>query len=349
MEDSYRDTSRPQPLRDSRLQDSGLQDAFETAKTDRQPLPDAPLQLPEALSFSVFDQAAGENIPPAKTLHRTVPNFGDAILFTLLAFFFIFLLEALFGGIALAFHLLPHQTTAQLAREPKLIVPAMALAYLFTLLASALIFPLMWRRGFFNGIRWHFEAIHRFNWHLPAIGIAVGLTMQLLQNYLPMPKTVPMDDFFRTRVDIWIVTAFGTLIAPAFEEITFRGMLLPAIANVWDWLSRLGNSSSSLEPAAQTISLFGAAIPSFTASTPGLIASSILTSVFFAFLHSDQLGHSVSPLILLFSVSLVLTAVRVRTGSVAASALVHASYNFSVFITMFIATGGYRHLEKLKP
>ncbi len=345
MEDSYRDAPRPQ-----QLHEDGLQDAFEAPIPEPQLWPESLQQIPAASSRSsgIRNQTPGESEPSLKTLHRTIPNIGDAMLFALLVGFFIFLLEALFGGIALAFHLLPHQTATQLAREPKLIVPAMALAYLFTLLASSLIFPLMWRRGFFNGIRWHFEAIDRFNWFLPAIGIAVGLTMQFLQNYLPMPKSVPMDDFFRTRGDIWIVTAFGTLMAPAFEEIAFRGMLLPAFASVWDWLSRRGNSATGLDPVAQTSSIFGIAIPSFGASTPALIASSILTSVFFAFLHSDQLGHSVSPLILLFSVSLVLTAVRVRTGSVAASALVHASYNFSVFVTMFIATGGYRHLEKLK-
>ncbi len=50
---------------------------------------------------------------------------------------------------------------------------------------------------------------------------------------------------------------------------------------------------------------------------------------------------------MLFFVSLALTAVRIRTRSVACSTLVHASYNLSVFITLFIATGGYRHLEKM--
>ncbi len=40
------------------------------------------------------------------------------------------------------------------------------------------------------------------------------------------------------------------------------------------------------------------------------------------------------------------TAVRIRLRSVLASTLVHASYNFAVFFTAFIATGGYRHLDK---
>jgi hypothetical protein len=39
--------------------------------------------------------------------------------------------------------------------------------------------------------------------------------------------------------------------------------------------------------------------------------------------------------------------VRIKTRSVASSTLVHACYNLSVFMTLFIATGGYRHLERL--
>ena len=39
--------------------------------------------------------------------------------------------------------------------------------------------------------------------------------------------------------------------------------------------------------------------------------------------------------------------VRVRTRSVACSALVHACYNLSVFIVLFLVTGGYRHLERI--
>jgi membrane protease YdiL (CAAX protease family) len=46
-------------------------------------------------------------------------------------------------------------------------------------------------------------------------------------------------------------------------------------------------------------------------------------------------------------VSLVLCAVRIRTGSVAASAFVHSCYNLSVFVSLFVATGGFRHLDKM--
>jgi membrane protease YdiL (CAAX protease family) len=49
----------------------------------------------------------------------------------------------------------------------------------------------------------------------------------------------------------------------------------------------------------------------------------------------------------LFSVSLLLTYVRVKTRSVAASAIVHSAYNAFVFLTVLLATGGYRHLDRM--
>ena len=45
--------------------------------------------------------------------------------------------------------------------------------------------------------------------------------------------------------------------------------------------------------------------------------------------------------------SLVLCFVRLRLRSVMASTLIHASYNATIFLTAFVATGGYRHLDKI--
>jgi membrane protease YdiL (CAAX protease family) len=49
---------------------------------------------------------------------------------------------------------------------------------------------------------------------------------------------------------------------------------------------------------------------------------------------------------LLAGVSLVLCWVRVRYDSVAASTVCHACYNLSVFLTIFVGTGGFRHLDR---
>ena len=79
---------------------------------------------------------------------------------------------------------------------------------------------------------------------------------------------------------------------------------------------------------------------------PAMIAASILTSIPFAWMHAEQTGNSLGPLILLYCVSLVLCWVRLATRSLSASVLVHACYNFLLFSFMLWGTGGFQHLNK---
>jgi membrane protease YdiL (CAAX protease family) len=151
-----------------------------------------------------------------------------------------------------------------------------------------------------------------------------------------MPKNIPMDDFFRTRSDVWLIAIFGTLLAPLFEEILFRGFLLPAVAIAYDWLS-LPKNPSAHEAWQATNKL----------TTPALVFSAVLTSILFAALHGQQTAFAWPVLILLFCVSLVLSIVRLRLRSVMASTLIHMSYNGTIFVIAFIVTGGFRHLDKL--
>jgi len=172
-----------------------------------------------------------------------------------------------------------------------------------------------------------------------------------------------MDDFFRSTSDIWIVTCFGTLIAPLFEEICFRGFLLPAFTIAFDWLGPWlrylvqfsGNRMRGEEPPRNLFSFREARSAGLAPGTgnmafrsmPAIIFSSVITSTIFGLLHAQQLGYSWAAVVLLGCVSLVLTTVRIRSRSVACSTLVHSSYNLSVFLVLFIATGGYRHLDRL--
>ncbi len=71
---------------------------------------------------------------------------------------------------------------------------------------------------------------------LLAGGVLLSVVVQFLSNFLPIPKTLPIDDFFRTPADVWMVALFGTFVAPVFEELAFRGFLLPSMASAWDWL-----------------------------------------------------------------------------------------------------------------
>jgi CAAX protease family protein len=79
----------------------------------------------------------------------------------------------------------------------------------------------------------------------------------------------------------------------------------------------------------------------------GAVASLSITAALFAALHTGQLAHAWGPLFALFLVGLVLTLVRARYQSVAASILVHMAYNSTLFAFLYVSTGGFRHMEML--
>lgn len=230
----------------------------------------------------------------------------------------------------------PHNVIAAFS-DQRLQIYANIGTYLIALGLSALVFPLVWQRSFAKGISWNPRAPLL---RLIPFGIALGYASQAASSLLPIPKDTPMEKIFETPGIIWVLAIFGTLIAPLFEEIVFRGFLLPGIAIAVDYL-RLPRSLDAL-----TQWRLGADTPD-NYSPPALAISTIVTSLLFGLIHAYQLGYTWSAVALLSCVSLVLCVVRLRTHSVAASFAVHASYNFSVFVTLFVSTGGFRHMEKL--
>ena len=150
---------------------------------------------------------------------------------------------------------------------------------------------------------------------------------------------MPVEELFHSGISIWLLALFGSVIAPVFEEIVFRGFLLPALALAVDWL-RLPRGAD----AAATLAAWRSAE---TFSAPALVVSAVMTSVLFALIHAPQVGYAMPSIALLAVVSLVLCAVRIRMRSVAASALVHGCYNLSVFVAVFVGTGGFRHMERM--
>jgi membrane protease YdiL (CAAX protease family) len=247
--------------------------------------------------------------------------------------------------------------------QPKRQLGAQAAVYFATLGLSAGLFPMFWRRGFLAGINWNGGQALRQSFRLVPLGLAVGLAVQAISSLIPMPKSLPMDDFFRTPSDVWIVALFGTLLAPMVEEIAFRGFLLPAFAIAFDWLHaivlHLATSAAArlagAEPPRHVRPFPEDAHAGLDADTGNLffrsrtsvVVASVASSILFALLHAEQIAHAWGGLAMLFCVSLVLTTIRVRSRSVACSTIVHASYNLSVFITIFVATGGFRHLDRM--
>jgi membrane protease YdiL (CAAX protease family) len=262
-----------------------------------------------------------------------VPNFFHFLLFLSITLCAFLLSEGVVLGVS-------HGTPVMMALvNQKLQLTVNVLTYLVALAAAWFTFPLLWERTLSAGIRWNAAALQP---GLALLGIAVGFISQGVTFFIPHPKDLPIEGFFHNPALIWFMVVFGVLIGPLFEEITFRGFLLPAVAIAVDWfrLPRDADPAVSLETLARW-----QASDAYT--VPALIVSSIVTSLLFALIHAPQLGWTWSAVALLACVSLLFCAVRIRLRSVAASTLVHATYNLSVFVTLFVATGGFRHLDRV--
>jgi len=294
------------------------------------------MSLPPEISEGERRETAEEDLSagPPTVQERRIPNLGQALLFV--TFAGLVLLASELALLLLGKVTATVQAGAVKVEHPKLQVVAEAGTYIATLLASWLFYPVVWRRSFLSGVRWNWAAARQQAGKLAALGLLLGLMMQVVTYFVTPPKTMPIDAFFMTASDAWLITLFGTVVAPVFEEIAFRGFLVPAFAIAYDWLT-LPRTETAREYWRTTTAL----------SPVGLMVSAVLTSVLFAGMHAQQVGHMGAALAVLFSVSLVLTFVRLKTQSVAASAMVHAAYNGFVFLTVLVATGGYRHLERM--
>jgi uncharacterized protein len=204
----------------------------------------------------------------------------------------------------------PHTALGEIARVPLVVVAGQALAYLLILAYMYVLVTRERRRPDF------LAAIH---WNWPSsvavyvlVGFALSLALQGLAHFLPIPKELPIDSFFRTPAEAWALGILSVTLAPLMEELFFRGFLYPVLAR------RLG-----------------------------LPVAVFLTALGFALLHGAQLMFSWGPVLVIFLVGLVLTMVRAKKNSVAAGVLIHMAYNGTITVAMFAATDGFRHLEKL--
>ncbi len=274
-----------------------------------------------------------ENFSPTQRERPRIPNFGHFLLLMAMAAVLLFVAQAVVLAAAGSLH--SQDKILEAVQNQRLQLVTMTLAYLSTLAAAIFSFGHLWERPFGEGIQWNWPAARRWTLRLIGLGFLLGVAVQAAESLITIPSSIPMDDYFKSTSVVWALTFFGTLIAPAFEEIVFRGFLFPALAIGWDWIW-LKRTPEAHDAWRSSDSL----------SRTALIVGGIVSSAAFALIHAAQLGWTWAAVGMLMVVALVLTVVRWKTQSVAASAIVHACYNFSVFVTLFISTGGYRHLEK---
>jgi hypothetical protein len=260
-----------------------------------------------------------------------------------LAILFVFVLFGLLGAsifiqAGLHFHLFGIRRLQSAITDIHYTLGSEAILYVLMFGACLLFFPMIWHESFFAGIQWNGITALRLRRQLfftAAICFVLALVNGLL---LPGPKNAPIDKIFKTPGAAWLLFGFGVTFAPFFEEMIFRGFLLPSMCTAFDWIHEK-TKHVPMRPLGEN----GQPQWSLTA----MVFGSIATSLPFAAMHAAQTGYSLGPFILLICVSLVLCWARLSTRSLAASVFVHASYNFLLFSLMMLGTSGFRHMDKM--
>jgi hypothetical protein len=295
--------------------------------TDGSPAPAPPT---EPALFAAWEQP--EILPPSR-----VPHIGHLLVF----------LGALIpGGIcmflvtrtALHFRLFGVTSLLGATKDIHYMLGSEAVLYLCTFATCLLLFPLLWHKSFLAGIQWNGATALRLRNRL-GLAAAFCFVFAIVNGLLiKEPVNAPIDQIIKERGAAWLLFGFGITLAPFFEEIAFRGFLLPACCTAWDWtIERItGRPPRPLGANGHPQWSLGA-----------MIAGSIITSVPFALMHAEQIAGAVGPLLLLVCVSLVLCGVRLAARSVAASVMVHACYNFLLFSLMLLGTGGFQHMDRM--
>jgi membrane protease YdiL (CAAX protease family) len=274
--------------------------------------------------------------PPAPREER-IPNFGHLGLLALLVLFGWFGAGMLILG-ALQIHLWGISKLTQAATDFHYTLASQAAQYLITFVGCLVVFPLIWRKPYFQGIHWEGRVAAQRFWRLVSAAILCFFVAMINGMLMPGPTNAPIDQLFKAPGAAWVLFGFGVTLAPFFEEMAFRGFLLPSLCTAWDW---------SVEHISGTprrpLDLQGNPNWSLTA----MVVGSVITSIPFALMHGAQTAWSLGPFLLLIFVSLVLCWVRLSTRSLAASTIVHASYNFMLFSFMLLGTSGFKHLDKM--
>jgi len=276
------------------------------------PTPENP-DVPAAASQEfVSPVSAAVPVEPAPILVPPPdPAWNGWDLLGLVAVAIVALLISTLGALLLAKRFAyPHANPVDLARKAVVVVAGQALGYVLVFAYMYFLVTRQRRRpDFLAAIHWNWPS--NSGAYILAGGV-LSLALQLLAHLLPIPRNLPIDNFFGTPAEAWVLTIFGVTLAPVMEELLFRGFLYPVLKR------HLGMGSAVL-----------------------------LTAFAFALLHGSQLRFAWGPLLVIFLVGLVLTIVRALKNSVGASLLMHVAYNATLSGLMFAATDGFRHLEKL--
>jgi len=175
-----------------------------------------------------------------------------------------------------------------------------SLVYLLLLGALYLLVSVRYGQPFWLSLGW--TLVYRGALLCLVAGPPLSIALAALGVVLRAPVVVSkIEEMITGRGSLVMVVVFGSVLGPIFEELVFRGFLFPLLAR------SLG-------------------------AWPGIV----LTAIPFALLHGPQDQWAWQQVVLVGLAGVAFGYTRYKTGSTAASAMVHAGYNATLFLVFIV-------------
>lgn len=195
-------------------------------------------------------------------------------------------------------------------------VPALHMLRAVQVLAMQFLFWGIWFAALYAVLRLRYgrRLLPSLGWRRPAAGygqaallgaLTAGMVIAGAVILRPPEVPLPLLELLKDPLSLMLVGFFAVTLGPVCEELAFRGFLLP-------WLARL------IKPAPAVI----------------------LTGALFAVLHGPEYAWSWRHVLLITLAGVAFGAVRLRTGSTAAAAVMHGMYNLVFFAALLMQTAG---------
>jgi uncharacterized protein len=180
-------------------------------------------------------------------------------------------------------------------------VAAMLFGYGLLFTALMVIFRVQYDRPLWRSLGWTWTGVPIFGCVVYgcATTMLVGVVAKLIHT---PPSAGPLMDMMKDRTALIVMAIFGSTAAPLFEELAFRGFLQPLLVR-----------------------------------NLGAIAGVLLSAAFFGGLHYSEYGESWRSALLIAVAGVAFGCMRQWTGSTAAAALMHASFNGLQFVALLLA------------
>jgi len=175
----------------------------------------------------------------------------------------------------------------------------------------------VYRQPFWRTIGWRPLETNRFPRAASYLALVIGgivlaVIVTAASNLFPPKGQLPIEELLQDRSTAMLFALMSVAVAPLVEETLFRGYLYPLVARTF-----------------------------------GVSASIVFTGAVFGLLHAPQLSGAWFQVLLLIGVGIVFTIARAATKTVAASFVLHISYNSLQVLGLILDTHGFRQMHLL--